>query len=151
MENFQKIVVNRCNSWALPFSRFAIFFIYFYFGAIKVFFENGAANPLVVGLLGKTMPFFPPDLFLICFGLFEVIIGLTFLFPKFNRIGLVLLTIHLVTTIVPLVLMPEYTWQSFLVPTLEGQYIIKNILIIAIAMGILSNLDEYEEVKQNYA
>jgi uncharacterized membrane protein YkgB len=150
MQKFNEIIVNRCNTWAMPFSRFAIFFIYFYFGAIKVLAENGAANPLVVGLLNKTLSFIPPDLFLILFGLFEMLIGLTFLFPKFNRIGLVLLTLHLITTIVPLVLMPEYTWKSFLVPTLEGQYIIKNILIIAIAMGILSNLDEYEEIKHNY-
>jgi uncharacterized membrane protein YkgB len=38
----------------------------------------------------------------------------------------------------PLVLVPEYTWQSFLVPTLEGQYIIKNMVIIAVAIGIAS-------------
>jgi len=48
--------------------------------------------------------------------------------------------VHLSTTIMPLVLLPQFTWQSFLVPTLEGQYIIKNILLIVLALNIWSNL-----------
>ena len=146
IQNFNKMIVDKCISWVMPFSRFAIFLIYFWFGALKVFAENGAANPLVVGLLGKTMPFFPPDLFLTLFGIFEMIIGLTFLFPKFNRLGILLLAFHMITTIIPLVLMPQFTWQGFLIPTLEGQYIVKNILIVALAMGILAH---GSEVKNN--
>jgi hypothetical protein len=44
------------------------------------------------------------------------------------------------TTFGPLVLLTEETWQSFLVPTLEGQYIIKNLVIISTAIGIASHL-----------
>jgi hypothetical protein len=32
------------------------------------------------------------------------------------------------------------TWQSFLVPTLEGQYIIKNVVIIALAAMVFVDL-----------
>jgi hypothetical protein len=39
----------------------------------------------------------------------------------------------------PLVFVPELTWKSFLVPTLEGQYIIKNIVVIALAFGVAAN------------
>ena len=43
----------------------------------------------------------------------------------------------------PLVFLPAFTWQSFLVPTLEGQYIIKNVLIMACGVVILSHLKPY--------
>ncbi|MEO6513312.1 MAG: hypothetical protein ABIR37_01360 [Candidatus Saccharimonadales bacterium] len=32
--------------------------------------------------------------------------------------------------------MPELAWVKPLVPTLEGQYIIKNVLLVAIALGV---------------
>ena len=38
-------------------------------------------------------------------------------------------------TALPLVLLPEVSWKTFpLVPTLEGQYIIKNLVIIGSAL-----------------
>lgn len=35
----------------------------------------------------------------------------------------------------PPFIIPATTWSGFLVPTLEGQYFIKNILIIAAGLG----------------
>lgn len=142
MENF-------CKRISLPLARFSIFLVYFWFGALKVFCDYGAANPMVVALLDKTMSFIPPALFLIGFGAFEMVIGLTFLIPQLNRIGLVLLTFHLFATITPLILLPHLTWQGFLVPTLEGQYIIKNILIVALAVAILSHTHHLEAKEKN--
>jgi uncharacterized membrane protein YkgB len=137
-----KILEERMINWAgrvaVPFAKFALFFVYFYFGAIKVFFEHGAANPLVTALLNKTMPFIPANQFLICFGLFEMLIGLLFIFRRTVKAGLVLLAVHMVTTIMPLFLLPQFTWNG-LIPTIEGQYIFKNILIIALAIVVLAS------------
>jgi uncharacterized membrane protein YkgB len=36
----------------------------------------------------------------------------------------------------PLILVPTHVWTGFLVPTLEGQYILKNLVIVAVAIGI---------------
>lgn len=125
----------------LSLSRFAIFLVYFWFGVLKVF-GLSPASPLVLALLSRTLPFFPPTQFLILFGVFEMIIGLLFLWPKATKLALVLLGFHLITTILPLLMMPEFTWTRFFVPTMEGQYIIKNILIIALAINIASNLKQ---------
>ena len=46
-----------------------------------------------------------------------------------------LLFIHMVTTAGPLFFLPRETWSGFLVPTLEGQYIINNVMIIAVAIA----------------
>ena len=78
--------------------------------------------------------------FMVLFGLFECLIGLLFLIRGAERIVIPLLFIHMITTIMPLFFLPEVTWSRFLVPTLEGQYIIKNILIIATAIGIAAHL-----------
>ncbi len=83
------------------------------------------------------MPF---SVFIVLFGLFEMLIGLLFLFKGCERVVIPLLFLHMITTFLPLFLIPQETWSGFLVPTLEGQYIIKNLVIIAAAIGIAAHL-----------
>ncbi|MDQ3244918.1 MAG: hypothetical protein M3P22_01025 [bacterium] len=135
MQNF---IIKKFKQWSLPFSRFAIFIVYFWFGALKVFAES-PANPLVDALLKQTLPGVTFAQFIVFFGVFEMLIGILFLLPRFTRLVMFLLLIHLTTTLMPLFVLPSATWQGFLVPTLEGQYIIKNILIISAAMGIFAH------------
>ena len=45
--------------------------------------------------------------------------------------------VQMFTTFGPLVFLPSATWQRFLfVPTLEGQYIIKNVVLLALGYMI---------------
>ena len=145
LEIFDDKIINFSRKWGMPFSRFAIFVVYFYFGALKVF-ELSPASPLVSALLAQTMPWISPEAFLIAFGLLEMLIGIVFLIPHLERLAVFALILHLVTTVMPLFILPAMAWNSFLVPTLEGQYIIKNILLIALALGILSHLHTHKEV-----
>src|SRR3989338_3399178 len=138
LENWDEKIIIYTKHLAIPFSRFAIFVIYFWFGALKVFGES-PASPLVSLLLEKTLPGTPLLSFMIVFGVFEMIIGLVFIIPHLERLGIFLLIIHLFMVILPLFVLPSITWQGFLIPTLEGQYIIKNILIVALVIGILSH------------
>jgi uncharacterized membrane protein YkgB len=147
-ESFDERTINWAKRIVLPFSRFAIFLVYFWFGLLKVL-ETSPASPLVIALLNKTMPFVSPDSFLIVFGVIEMVIGLLFIIPRLERLALFALFLHLITTIMPLFLLPEYAWQGFLTPTLEGQYMIKNILIIACGIVVLSSLKPYKEVNSN--
>ena len=139
LSEWDKSVIYHTRRWAIPFSRFAIFVVYFWFGALKVF-STSPAGPLVAALLEKTLPGVPFNSFIIALGVFEMLIGLVFVIPHLERYGIFILGIHLIMTIMPLFLLPQVTWQSFLTPTLEGQYIIKNILIVALAIGILAHL-----------
>ena len=146
LEDFDQSIIHHTRLWAIPFSRFAIFLVYFWFGALKVFGES-PANPLVAELLAKTLPGVSFDSFIITLGVFEMLIGLVFIIPHLERYGIFILGIHLIMTIMPLFLLPQVTWQGFLTPTLEGQYIIKNILIVALAIGILAHLRAFKEKK----
>jgi hypothetical protein len=113
--------------------------VFIWFGGLKVL-GLSPASTLVQELFNTTVTFVPFDTFYILFAWFEVIIGVLFLFPKMTRIVIPLLFIHMITTFGPLVLLPSETWDGFMIPTLTGQYIIKNLVIIAVAMGIAAHV-----------
>ena len=131
-------MVNFFTKISLPLSRFAIFLVYFWFGALKVFGDS-PANPMVDSLLAKTLPFISFSTFIVALGCFELLIGVMFLYYKLDKWSVGLLCAHLLTTFMPLVLLPAMAWQGLMSPTLEGQYMIKNILIVALAIVILSD------------
>lgn len=132
-------IIKTINVIGLPFARIAIFIVYFWFGILKLF-ELSPANPLVASLLEETIPFISFGNFIIILGLYEIIVGVVFLIPRLERVAILLLVPHLFVTAMPMIMLPEIAWQSALVPTLEGQYIIKNLLIIATALGIAAHL-----------
>lgn len=125
---------------SIPVARIGLFIVFFWFGALKVVGQS-PAGPLVENLFNHTFPF-PMSFgtFLILFGLFECLIGILFLIPGTERIVIPLLFVHMVTTVLPLFVLPASTWSGFLVPTLEGQYIVKNVVIIAAALGIAAHV-----------
>lgn len=122
----------------IPVARISIFLIFFWFGAIKVL-GLSPASPLAEALTAKTVGMQYFDILFLILALLECLIGLLFLFPKMTRVVIPLLLAHMAIVCSPLVLVPEYTWQAFLIPTLEGQYIIKNAVVIAVAIGIAAS------------
>ena len=128
-------------------SRIALFVVFFWFGILKVF-GLSPANPLVSALMERTMPFMTFDIFIVGFGLFEALIGILFLIPRTERIVFPLLGFHMITTIMPMFLLPTVAWSGFLVPTMEGQYMIKNIVIIALAMAMAADMHAWKEEKK---
>jgi len=132
-------IINFFRKAFIPVSRFGLFVVFFWFGALKVL-ELSPASGVVQRLFESTVPFMAFDTFLILFGLFECLIGILFLIKGAERTVIPLLFIHMITTFGPLVMLPGETWTSFMVPTLEGQYIIKNLVIIATAIGVASHV-----------
>lgn len=140
LENFWAGISLFFSRIVLPLARFSIFIVYFWFGFLKVV-DMSPASPLVEALFLKTIPFMEFGLFLVLFGLFECLIGLLFLFKKFDRVAIPLFFFHMITTTMPLFLVPGI-WTAFLVPTLEGQYIIKNLLLVTAVVLIGSGLGD---------
>ncbi|PIQ67189.1 MAG: hypothetical protein CO184_00575 [Candidatus Zambryskibacteria bacterium CG_4_9_14_3_um_filter_40_16] len=144
VRRFDRNIIHCLKKISVPTARIVIFIVFFWFGILKVL-GTSPADPLVSKLLSKTLPFITFQQFIIFFGIFEMAIGIIFLIPKWERIAIVLLFLHIVTTIIPLILLPTTTWQSAFVPTLEGQYIIKNLAIIALAIGIASHIKPFNK------
>ncbi len=131
-----------------PVARAAIFLIFFWFGFIKLL-GLSPAGPLAKALIDKTVGLQYFHVLFFVLALLECVIGVLFLFPKMTRLVVPLLLVHMIIVCSPLLLVPHYTWQSFLVPTLEGQYIIKNAVVVAVAIGIAASTQPLAPAKKH--
>lgn len=136
---FDDKIIHWMRRISVPFARASFFVVYFWFGILKVI-GTSPANGLVEQLLNVTMPWIPFTTFIVVFGVFEMVIGILFLRKGAERLAIFLLFAHMIMTILPLILLPEITWQSAWTPTMEAQYIIKNLVFIAMGMGMLAHL-----------
>jgi len=128
----------------VPVARIALFVVFFWFGFIK-FTGMSPADDIARLLTEKTVGAEWFDVLFKLTALLECVIGVLFLVPKAVRIVIPLLFFHMAVVSAPLLLVPEATWQSFMVPTLEGQYIIKNVAIVALAFGIAAHTRPLKE------
>ncbi|MEJ6618196.1 MAG: hypothetical protein QNL07_02865 [Candidatus Planktophila sp.] len=127
----------------MPALRISLGIVFFWFGALKIFGES-PANEVIT----KTIYWFNPDIFIPVLGVWESVIGICLLVPSFIRVGLFLLALQMPGTFLPLILLPEVCFQS--VPfnlTLEGQYIVKNLVLIGAAMAVGGRLNPIADKK----
>lgn len=139
IDTLDEKIIHFLRRISVPMARVSLFVVFFWFGILKVL-ELSPAGPLVMSLLEQTIPFMNPELFVRLFGGFEMLIGIVFLIPGFERAAIAMLMPHMAMTAGPLIFLSQTTWSGFLVPTLEGQYIIKNLVIVAAAFGIAAHL-----------
>lgn len=114
------------------FLRISMGIIFVWFGLLKVF-GHSPANDLVA----RTVYWFDPAVFVPVLGWWEVLIGACFLFHRLIRAALFLLFLQVGGTFLPLVVLPDVCFQKApFILTMEGQYIVKNLLIISAAIVI---------------
>ncbi len=125
--------------YVVPTSRFALAFIYIWFGWPKLF-GLSPADPVVNALLEKTLPFISFDFFILFLGVVEVVIGILWLIPKATKPVFWIMMGHMFTTFGVLVFTINEAWKiPFVVATLEGQYILKNVALVACAIAIAAS------------
>jgi len=116
--------------------RIALGVVFFWFGALKLI---PGASP-AAALAGATIErlsggLVPAATAVPVLALWEVAIGIGLFIGRGMRVTLLLLFVQMLGTITPLVLFPTETFSQFpWAPTLEGQYIIKNLVIVAAAI-----------------
>lgn len=113
--------------YGLVIMRIGLGIVFFWFGALKLVPGLSPAEELV----RNTTYFVNPDWFIPVLAVWEMAIGLGLMLGKFMRLTLLLLFLQMPGTALPLVLLPEAVWTQFPYGlTLEGQYIIKNLVLI---------------------
>lgn len=141
--NFKKIdqyISRKMMKIGQPTLQISFAIIFIWFGILKPLGLSPAE-----GLLKQTvvwLPFGTPELWLHIIGYWEVVIGALFLFRGTFRIAIALLFLQMVGAFMPLVFLPEVTFQNgnIFTLTMEGQYIIKNVLIISSALVLGGSL-----------
>ena len=118
--------------------RVALAIVYIWFGALKVFGMSPAGE-----LVEKTVYWFKPEIFVPILGICEIIIGLGLLIKRFIPITIVLLLVHMAVTFFPVFIVQAVCFNAFpYQPTLVGQYIIKNLVLISGALIIAGKYNE---------
>jgi uncharacterized membrane protein YphA (DoxX/SURF4 family) len=127
--------MNKMHKNIENFSRLSLATVFIWFGFLKII-GLSPANQLIQDLLTMTLSFIPFDFFIIFLGFWEVLIGILFLMPKLTKPAFYLMLIQMFTTFGPLLFLPQASWQSFMVPTLAGQYILKNLVLVALGLQL---------------
>ena len=125
------------SKWGITFLRYSLGVIYIWFGILKPFGLSPAQE-----LVENTVYWFDnPKTFIPILGWWEVVIGLTMCIKPLIRVSIFLLFIQMPGTFLPLILLPEVCFNNFPFGlTLEGQYIIKNLIIISAALVVGSTV-----------
>lgn len=116
--------------------RIALGIVFLWFGALK--FVPGLSP--AADLAGRTIETLTAgsvssEVAMPVLALWEVSIGLGLLVGRWMRATLLLLFVQMLGTVTPLFLFPGETWVRFpIAPTLEGQYIIKNVVLVTAAI-----------------
>ena len=132
VNDFDAWFIGLLKKYSLSILRVSLAAIFIWFGVLKIFGDSPAND-----LITKTIYWFNPDIFIPILGAWETAIGICLLVPYLNRAGLFLLALQMPGTFLPLILLPEICFQS--IPfnlTLEGQYIVKNLVLIGAAMAV---------------
>ncbi len=125
-------ITSLMDRWSIPALRAALGIVFIWFGGLKILGVSPAAD-----LVASTVYVVPPALFVPVLGVWEALIGLCLLYRPLIRVGLLLLAIQLPGTFLPLILLPDVVYVTApYALTVEGQYIIKNLVIIAAALVI---------------
>jgi uncharacterized membrane protein YphA (DoxX/SURF4 family) len=150
IDKLDRGIIKNMRSASIPAIRLSFGVIFIWFGILKPLGLSAAE-----GLLKATviwLPFGSPDNWLIVIGIWEVVIGVFFLFNKTTRLAIVLLLAQMVGTFMPLIVLTDVTFQSnnIFLPTLEGQYIIKNLMIISAALVLGGEINKPKNMEKDY-
>jgi uncharacterized membrane protein YphA (DoxX/SURF4 family) len=118
--------------------RISLGIVFFWFGFLKFFPGLSPAQDLAARTI-STLSFglVGPNLSIPILATWECLIGLGLITGRFMRITLLLLFVQMFGTILPLFFFPNESFLHFpYAPTLEGQYIIKNLVLVSAGLVI---------------
>lgn len=135
-ERFDRLdrqITHLMATYGITLLRVSMGVVFFWFGALKLFPGLSPAE----GLIRETLTFLPMNVFIPVLAVWEMAIGLGFITGRFMRLTILLLLLQMPGTASPVVLRPDLVFTQFpFALTLEGQYIVKNLVLISAALVI---------------
>lgn len=138
LKNIDQAATDWMARYGVALLRVSLGIVFLWFGALKFFPSASPAEDLAARTIA-TLSFgiLEPSVSLPLLGAWEVLIGLGLLTRRFMRATVMLLLMQMLGTVTPLFLFRAETWTAFpFAGTLEGQYIIKNIVLVAGALVV---------------
>ncbi len=132
LDRFDLAVAQRMHRFGHPLHRVLLGALFLWFGSLKILGHTSAT-----GVIAHTVYIGSPEITVPLLGLWEASIGVCLIAPSFVRVALLLIAVRLPGTLLALVVKSDVCWTSTpLVPTIEGQYLIKDFTLFAAAMVI---------------
>lgn len=132
-ERFDAMLTRLLARNSIALLRISVGIVFLWFGALKLQPDLSPAEDLI----RASLPFLPMQLFIPFLALWEMLIGIGLISGRFVRATLLLLLLQMPGTISPVVLRPDLVFTHFPYGlTLEGQYIVKNMVLISAALVI---------------
>lgn len=127
--NFKKVIRHVSKNHVLALS---IGFVYLWFGALKFFPNTSPAEELAKNTIHSlTFGALPDEVAILLLASLEVLIGSLLVLNVLRRQAITLAIGHIIFTFTPLFFFPFESFKAApLVPTLLGQYIGKNVIIL---------------------
>lgn len=118
--------------------RWSLGIIFLWFGVLKFFPGSSPAESLATLTISTlTRGQVPSSVALPLLAGWECIIGIGLLTGRLLRVTLTLLFVQMLGTLMPLILFPKELFDVIpFKPTLEGQYIIKNLVLISAGVAV---------------
>ena len=128
--------------YGLVLLRLSLGIVFLWFGALKFFPQMSPAQELAARTIGVlTGGRMPPGVALAILAGWECVIGIGLLVGRGLRAVLLLLYLQMLGTLTPLALFPHEMFIRIpYAPTLEGQYIIKNLVLISAGIVIVATV-----------
>ena len=113
--------------------RISLGIVFFWFGFLKFFPGLSPADQIATKTITKlSFGIVQPDVSIVLLAIWETVIGIGLITGKYLRVTLFLLFSQMMGTMTPMILFPTETFTRIpYAPTLEGQYIIKNLVLIS--------------------
>lgn len=125
-------ITTQLEKSGIDLMRIMLAIIFIWFGALKMVGMSPAQM-----LVEKTVYWFPPKIFVPFLGFWEVAIGFGLIIKRLIPYSIILLLFHMVGTFLPMFILTKVCYDAFpFCPSLEGQYIIKNLVLIAGALSV---------------
>lgn len=117
----------------IVFLRISLGVVFFWFGVLKFFPGLSPAQGLATRTIERlTFGLIPSHVSIMVLATWECLIGLGLISGQLMRFTLLLLYLQMPGTMLPIVFFPDEVFMRFpYAPTLEGQYIIKNLVLIS--------------------
>jgi len=137
IDKLDSAVAGFMEQYGITLLRIALALVFIWFGTLKVIGRSPVED-----LVKDTIYFLPQDTFFIVIGVWEIIIGIGLLFPVALRFTLLLFWLQMVGTFFSLIILPGRAFQDGnpLLLTVTGEFIIKNLVLIAAGLVIGSTV-----------
>ncbi len=135
---------NVVNQLSLHFVRISVGLVYAWFGILKFFPSLSPAESLAKRTL-ESLSFYliPGDFSYLLLAIMETAIGICFLLNRGVQIAVYVAIGHIVMTFSPMVILPGEVFNNYFIPTLVGQYILKNFVLLG-ALLIIKQSTEWK-------